>query len=231
MLLKLSDIWVRYGHISAVCGVSLEVAPGEVVSVIGPNGAGKTSLLAGIMGLAPQTGSIVLDGVALERRNSSARSAAGIGYVPTGRGVFGTLSVKENIAVACRGDFKRTWDRLTGWFPILAGKADALASQLSGGQRQMVSIARAMASAPKVLLLDEVSMGLSPIAIGQVREVVGILAREGVSIVLAEQNASLAMAVSDRCMVLVRGETRLAGTPGELRNRPEVEALYLGRSI
>jgi branched-chain amino acid transport system ATP-binding protein len=230
MLLKLSNFNVTYGPITAVSGFQLEVAAGEVVAVIGPNGAGKTSLLAGIMGLVRHQGELSLDGVSLSRATPYVRCKAGMSYVPTGHGVFPSLSVRDNILVASGGS-REVWSRLCGWFPLLDAKKTAAASKLSGGQRQIVSIARAMATMPKILLLDEPSMGLSPIAVGQVKEAISIFVANKVGVIVSEQNAALALSVSDNCVLMVRGERRLAGTPQQLKGRPEIEALYMGRKI
>jgi branched-chain amino acid transport system ATP-binding protein len=231
MSLAFRKLRVAYGPVVAIEGLDLEVDEGQVVAIIGPNGAGKTSMLAAAIGLIPHAGAVVLDGKDLSRLRSFDRSRAGLGYVPSGKGVFGTLTVRDNVRVAAGKDFDAAWKRLTGWFPILETKALSLGSELSGGQQQIVSIARAMATSPRYLLLDEPSIGLSPIAVEHLAEVVRVLQRQKVSILLSEQNAGLAMTLSDRCVLLVRGEVRMSGTPDELRDKPEVEALYLGRSV
>jgi len=231
MSLKLHDVSVAYGPVQAIRGLQLEVAPGSIVAVIGPNGAGKSSLLAGVLGLAPLQGAVELDGKDISRVPSHARSHFGLGYVPSARGVFTTLTVTENMQVAAGARFDLVWRDLTAWFPILVEKAHALGSELSGGQQQIVSIARAMAARPRYILMDEPSIGLSPIAIGWLVDAIRRLRAAGVGVLLTEQNAGLALTVSDYCLLMVRGEVRLAGTPDELRGKPEVEALYLGRSV
>jgi branched-chain amino acid transport system ATP-binding protein len=230
MPLGFRKLKVSYGPIVAIEDIDLTVGEGEVVAIIGPNGAGKTSLLAAAIGLVQHSGTVMMDGRDLSQLRSFDRSRAGLGYVPSGKGVFSTLTVRDTVRVAAGRDFNEAWERLTDWFPILATKAQSLGSELSGGQQQIVSIARAMATNPRYLLLDEPSIGLSPIAIEHLAEVVRVLQRQKVSILLSEQNAGLAMTLSDRCVLLVRGEVRLSGTPDELRNKPEVEALYLGRT-
>lgn len=231
MPLELRRLRVTFGPIVAVTGVDLTVGEGQIVSVIGPNGAGKTSLLAATIGLVSHAGTISLDGAELSRLPPYARIRAGLGYVPSGKGVFPALSVRENIRVAAGKDFEAAWQRLTTWFPIVATKAASLGSELSGGQQQLVSIARAMATSPRYLLLDEPSIGLSPIAIEALAGALRVLQEQKVSILLAEQNAALAMTLSDQCHLAVRGEIRLSGAPQELRSNPEVEALYLGRTM
>jgi branched-chain amino acid transport system ATP-binding protein len=231
MPLKLDGLCVRYGPIRAASDITLEVPPGEVVSVIGPNGAGKTSLLRGVVGLVQHTGRIEVDGVDIARLPAHRRTRAGLGFVPDGEGVFRGLTVYEHIRVAAGRDHGEAWERLTDAFPLLATKQNAKGAELSGGQQRVVSIARALASRPKYIVLDEPSMGLSPIAIQGVVESIQALSRHGVGILLAEQNAALALRISKVCHVLVRGEIRLTGTPDELRDRSEVEALYLGRAL
>jgi branched-chain amino acid transport system ATP-binding protein len=231
MPLQLQRVRVAFGAIQAVREVSLEVEPGRIVAVIGPNGAGKTTLITAVIGLTPHAGRVVADGQGLELAPAHRRSQAGLGYVPAGKGVFSTLTVREHVRVAAGAAFEDAWRQLVDWFPVLDTKQGALGSELSGGQQQIVSIARAMATGPKYLLMDEPSMGLSPIAIRQLAEAITTLRGNGVGILLTEQNAGLALSLSDACHVMVRGEVRLSGLPAELRNRPEVEALYLGRTV
>jgi len=200
------------------------------VAVIGPNGAGKTSLLASLMGLAPGSGSIRLDETELVGRPTHLRSRAGLAYVPSSKGVFTSLSVRETIMAAAGRDFASVWADIVRWFPIIGQKAAALGSDLSGGQQQIVSIARAMATRPRYILMDEPSIGLSPIAVGQLVEAIRVLRNTGVGILLSEQNAVLALSVSDHIALMVRGEIRLSGRPDELRGRDDVEGLYLGRA-
>lgn len=230
MSLSLRNLSVAYGPIVAVAGASLDVEPGRVVAVIGPNGAGKTSLLASVMGLAPGAGSVQLDSSELIGRATHLRSRAGLSYVPSAKGVFTSLSVRETIMAAAGADFDAVWRDICGWFPIIEQKQAALGSDLSGGQQQIVSIARAMATRPRYILMDEPSIGLSPIAVGQLVEAVRVLQQTGVGVLLSEQNAVLALSVSDHIALMVRGEIRLTGTPDELRGRDDIEGLYLGRA-
>lgn len=232
MSLALRDIGVRFGPVAAVQGVSLDVPEGKIVSVIGPNGAGKTSLLNAVMGLTPHSGEIAIAGRALGRAPAHKRARAGIGYVVGGQSVFRTMSIKDNVRLgADTAEFPRIWDQLCGWFPLLAQRHASLGAALSGGQQQIVGIARAMAARPKFLLMDEPSMGLSPIAIGQVVEALEHLTAQGIGVLLAEQNAALAMRVSSYCSLLVRGEKRLEGEPRDIEGRAEVRALYLGETL
>lgn len=230
MSLSLRDLSVAYGPIVAVSGVSLDVEAGRVVAVIGPNGAGKTSLLASVMGLAPGSGSVKLDDEELIGRAPHQRARAGLAYVPSVKGVFTSLTVRETIMAAAGHGFEAAWQDICGWFPLIAQKADALGSDLSGGQQQIVSIARAMATRPRYILMDEPSIGLSPIAVGQLVEAIRVLQQTGVGVLLSEQNAVLALSVSDHIALMVRGEVRLSGTPEEVRGRDDIEGLYLGRA-
>jgi branched-chain amino acid transport system ATP-binding protein len=231
MTLRIDKLKVAHGPIVAVNGFSAVVEPGKVIAVIGPNGAGKSSLLAAIGGQLPHDGSVELGGTRLDGMPSHKRAHAGLGFVPSGRGVFPSISVRDHVRMSAGPRDKETWDRLVGWFPILADKQDALGSNLSGGQQQIVSIARAMAADPKFLLMDEPSIGLSPIATDQLTAAVRTLARQNVGILLTEQNAGLALKLSDFCILMVRGDTYLSGRPEELKDRPEIEALYLGREV
>jgi branched-chain amino acid transport system ATP-binding protein len=210
---------------------SAGVEPGQVVAVIGPNGAGKSSLLAAVGGQLPHGGSVELAGIPLDGMPSYRRAQAGLGFVPSGRGVFPSISVRDHVRMAAGPRDRETWSRLVDWFPILKDKQAALGSNLSGGQQQIVSIARAMAGDPKFLLMDEPSIGLSPIATDQLAAAVRTLTRQNVGILLTEQNAGLALKLSDYCILMVRGEIALTGHPQDLRDRPEIEALYLGRGV
>lgn len=231
MTLRIDKLRVAHGPIVAVNGFSAVVEPGQVVAVIGPNGAGKSSLLAAIGGQLPHGGSVELAGTRLDALPSYKRARAGIGFVPSGRGVFPSISVRNHVRMSAGARDREMWDRLVEWFPILADKREALGANLSGGQQQIVSIARAMAGDPKFLLMDEPSIGLSPIATDQLAAAVRTLARQHVGILLTEQNAGLALKLSDYCILMVRGDTYLSGRPDELRDRPEIEALYLGRAV
>jgi branched-chain amino acid transport system ATP-binding protein len=231
MALTLEAVGVRYGPIIAAREIHIEVPPGEVVSVIGPNGAGKTSLLRGVVGLVPHSGVVSIDGAPISKLPAHRRARAGLGFVPDGEGVFRGLTVYEHIRAAAGRKHVQVWDELVEAFPLLATKRRAKGQELSGGQQRIVSIARALATSPKYIVLDEPSMGLSPLAIQSVVESIQALSSHGVGILLSEQNAALALRISRFCHVLVRGEIQLTGTPDELRERKEIEALYLGRAL
>lgn len=228
MSLKVRDLRVAYGAAVAVHGISLTVEPHTVVSVIGPNGAGKSSFLSGVMGVVPSAGGVEVDGFPFQSLSSSARSRSGLSYVPDGPGIFPDLTVKEHIRVAGGRCWKKRWVELVERFPLLEEKQDSPARDLSGGQKQTVSIARALASDPSYILLDEPSMGLSPIAIIGVIAAIEELSSGGVGVLLVEQNSSLALGVSDEVHVVVRGSVVASGTPQELRAK-NLAALYLGQ--
>lgn len=230
MALDVRDLRVAYGPITAVEGVSLTVEPRAVTSIVGPNGAGKSSVIRAIMGFVRGSGDVALDGTSLSRRRPHARARAGLAYVPDGQGVFPDMTVREHIRVAAGAGWEERWESLVGLFPVLGEKQAARASELSGGQQQALSIARALASQPRYILLDEPSMGLSPVAIKSVVEAVEQLSGTGVGVLLAEQNAALALSVSARVHVMVRGQIRRSAEPSELRGTDELRALYLGRA-
>ncbi|MBO9523461.1 MAG: ABC transporter ATP-binding protein [Nocardioidaceae bacterium] len=232
-MLEVRDLHVSYGSIAAVKGLSLTVSPGEVVALVGANGAGKSSTLAAIAGVvAPASGSVELDGVALGGRTPEWIARQGISLVPEGRDVFASLTVAENlhlgtIARADRDSAAEATDRLLARFPVLDRYRDTPAGKLSGGEQQQLAIARALLSAPGILLLDEPSLGLAPKMVDLVFEVVAELREEGVGVLLVEQNALRAVAVADRSYVLRRGELVLAGTREELSQDGQLADLYL----
>ena len=233
-LLEVRDLQVAYGHVHAVRGVSLSVPEGSIVTLIGPNGAGKTSILSALSGLVrPAGGTVRLGGEDVTGLPAHATVAAGLSLVPEGRAVLGRMSVEENLVLAgerrqppgaLRGAIEEQYRR----FPILGERRDQPAGTLSGGQQQMLAFARALLARPRVLLLDEPSMGLSPILVQQVFEMVQAIHREGVTILLVEQNARLALAVSDHAYVLEHGRLVLEGRSAELTTDPRVQAAYLG---
>jgi branched-chain amino acid transport system ATP-binding protein len=231
MTLELDRVTVAYGHIRAVEGVSLTVEPGQVVAVVGPNGAGKSSLIRAVMGLLPHGGEVRIDGKNVSRLPAHKRSRAGMALVPDGRGVFPELTVDAQLEMAAGKRAVAVRQELDKAFPLLRDKGQALGGQLSGGQQQTVSIARALATEPSYVLMDEPSMGLSPVAVQQVVEAIEALGGMGAGILLAEQNVRLALKTSQYCHVMVRGELVLSGPSAELLNDPAVEALYMGSAV
>ena len=233
-LLDVADLSVRYGGVSAVHGISLAVGPGEAVGIIGANGAGKTSTLRAILGLAPRTARrITFDGHDLLRTPAHRIVRHGIGYVPEGRHVFSPLSVQKNLLL---GAYTRRWDQqaraslgeVYDIFPVLGEMQARQAGALSGGQQQMLAIGRALMSRPRMLVLDEPSMGLSPILVGSILEVLLRLRDQGLSILLVEQNATLTFEATQRCLVMENGHAVLTGTAAELRRNDDVRRIYLG---
>lgn len=232
-MLEVRGLEVHYGGICAVRGVDLDVATGEKVALIGANGAGKTSTLKAIARMLPARGSVKLGGEAIEQAPPHLLVRKGLALVPEGRGVFARLSVLENLEMgAYVRDDKATIaadiERVFGLLPRLKERAGQTAGTLSGGEQQMVAIGRALMSRPRILLLDEPSMGLSPIMVDTVFEVIREVAREGVTLLLVEQNARLALSLCDRGCVMDGGEITLTAPAAELLDNPAVRAAYLG---
>ena len=230
-LLELHGVEARYGPVKALHGVSLQVADGEMVAVLGANGAGKTTTLRAISGTVRRSGEVVFAGKKLSRRpDSTAR--AGIAHVPEGRGTFTELSVTENLRLGAytrRVNLKQEAQRVYKFFPRLEERRDQQAGTLSGGEQQMLALGRAMMARPKLLLLDEPSLGLAPIVVGQIFAVLERMkSDEGISVLVVEQNASLALAHAARAYVLEVGNVVVEGTSDELRANEAVRKSYLG---
>jgi branched-chain amino acid transport system ATP-binding protein len=232
-LLAVEKLVSRYGRIEVLHGLSLEVPQGEIVCLIGSNGAGKTTLLKAISGVQPVArGAIYFRGKAIERLPAHQRVAIGIAQVPEGRQVFGPLSVDDNLRLGAwphrdqqlAGDLEKIYSM----FPALAEKRTHAAGSLSGGQQQMLAIGRALMARPKLLLLDEPSMGLAPQLVEQIFTVIADLKRQGLTILLVEQNAYGALAIADRAYVIETGRITLAGSAGALLDDTRVRAAYLG---
>ena len=235
-LLELKQLQVAYGGIQAVKGIDLIVGHGELVCLIGANGAGKTTTLKGITGLQPvKSGSIHYDGEDITGKPAFRLVRRGLSMVPEGRGVFGALSIDENLAMGAytrtdQARIREDVDRVFALFPRLKERRKQTAGTLSGGEQQMLAMGRAMMSRPKLLLLDEPSMGLAPLMVQKVFETVLAIAREGVTILLIEQNAKLALEVSTRGYVMESGEITLSGESRQLLSDPKVRAAYLGEA-
>ena len=230
-LLELHGVEARYGPVKALHGVSLQVADGELVAVLGANGAGKTTTLRAISGTVRRTGEVMFAGKKLSRRpDSTAR--AGIAHVPEGRGTFSELSVWENLrlgAYARRANLKQEAQRVYKFFPRLEERRDQQAGTLSGGEQQMLALGRAMMARPRLLLLDEPSLGLAPIVVGQIFAVLERMkSDEGISVLVVEQNANLALTHAARAYVLEVGKVVVEGTSDELRANEAVRKSYLG---
>jgi len=240
LLLEVRDLHVAYGHVQAVRGITLAVGAGQVVTLIGPNGAGKSSTLAAVAGLvAPESGAIRLEGRDVTRLPAHRAVAAGIVLVPEGRAMLARMSVEENLrlAVEMRPEGARAAGREAlieaqcRRFPVLGERRRQAAGSLSGGEQQMLAIARGLLARPRILLLDEPSMGLAPLLVRQIFDLVEAIHREGTTILLVEQNARLALQVSDYAYVLERGRIALEGPSKELSADPRVQAAYLGGAV
>jgi branched-chain amino acid transport system ATP-binding protein len=234
MLLEVKNLWVHYDRIEAVKGVSLQVNEGSTVAFAGANGAGKTTILKTISGLkSPTSGEIRLNGKRIEREDAADIVKLGIAHCPEGRRIFPFMTVLENLQM---GAFKRTdeagirndLEEIYVTFPILKERSKQKAGTLSGGEQQMLAIARALLSKPKLLLLDEPSLGLSPIMVRQVAQIIARIRQMGIGILLVEQNSVMALRLADYAYVLETGKIFIEGIAGELLRNPKVKEAYLG---
>jgi len=233
-LLEIGDLHVSYGQVDAVRGVSLALLPGQIVSVIGPNGAGKTTLLGAAMGLLPSQGRLRFDGIDLRALDVEARVERGLCLVPEKRELFGELTVLDNLTLGAYTQrrhgtpLRGRLDAVYARFPRLAERVAQRADTLSGGERQMLAIGRALMCSPRLLMLDEPSLGLAPLVVQEIFAIVRRLRDDGVAILLVEQNARAALESSDHGYVLETGEVRLSGASSQLAADPRVQATYLG---
>lgn len=233
-LLQLASVDTYYGRIQALRGASLDIAAGGITAVLGANGAGKSTLLKTVMGLIedqPDKGTIHFDGRPIHGAETEDIARAGIAYVPEGREVFRELTVLENLhagAFARRDGTAADLERMFGYFPRLRERREQWAGTLSGGEQQMLAIARALMGRPRLLLLDEPSLGLSPLLVKEIFAILRIINAAGVTIVLVEQNARMALSVAARALVMERGRFVLDGTAEELAADPDVQEFYLG---
>ena len=234
-LLELSGLSVSYGPVEAVHQVDLEVRSGEIVTVIGPNGAGKTTLLSAAMGLLASRGEIALDGQRIARPSVEAMVAHGVALVPEKRELFGEMSVEDNLLLGGfslwrkgQRDQSARMEEVFAIFPRLKERRAQLASTLSGGERQMLAIGRALMARPRLLMLDEPSLGLAPLIVKEVLQVVASLRNHGVSVLLVEQNARAALKVADRAYVLEMGAVALTGQARDLLGDQRIIDTYLG---
>ena len=237
VILRLANIESSYGPVQAIRGVSLEVRKGDIVTVLGANGAGKTTILKTISGIIdPQKGTVWFDGEEIQKRNPDWIVRRGISHVPEGREVFALLTVRENLLMgaytrkdrdAVAGDIERMYN----YFPILRERQNQEAGQLSGGQQQMLAIARALMSKPKLLLLDEPSLGLSPKLVKEIFEIIKrVNAEEGTTMLLVEQNANIALATANYGYVLEVGRVVMQDTRERLLEKEDIKEFYLGMS-
>jgi branched-chain amino acid transport system ATP-binding protein len=233
-LLELTDVTAEYGPIKALHGVSLVVEPGQIVALLGPNGAGKTTTLRAISGTVPRGGGIEFDGRSL--RGVSAENAArrGVGHVPEGRGTMVQLSVADNLRMGAytrndRAGIAADTERVFGYFPILRERQGQSAGTLSGGEQQMLAIARALMAGPKLLLLDEPSLGLAPLVVKSIFEIITSINRDqGVAVLLVEQNANLALGIAHTAYLLETGRVAASGRAAELARDESIRRSYLG---
>jgi branched-chain amino acid transport system ATP-binding protein len=230
-LLELHNVEARYGPVKALHGVSLHVGEGELVAVLGANGAGKTTTLRAVSGTVRRAGEVTFAGSKLPRR-PDATARAGIAHVPEGRGTFTELSVWDNLRLGAytrRGNLKEDAQRVFSYFPLLERRRDQQAGTLSGGEQQMLALGRAMMARPKLLLLDEPSLGLAPLIVKEIFEVLArVKEKDGMSVLVVEQNANLALAHATRAYVLEVGRVVVTGTSNELRANESVRKSYLG---
>ena len=233
-LLKVENLSVYYGMIQALKGIGFEVYPGEIVSLIGANGAGKTTTMQSVVGLIPaKSGSVTFEGNDITKTPCHKIVHMGMTQVPEGRRIFQELTVYENLLMGAysikdQSNFKNDLEAIYTRFPRLAERRNQIAGTLSGGEQQMLAMGRAIMSHPKLLMLDEPSMGLSPLLVDQVFEIIKDINRDGTTILLVEQNARKSLAISDRAYVLENGEIVLSGTGEELAASEMVRKAYLG---
>ncbi|AEA61804.1 MULTISPECIES: ABC transporter ATP-binding protein [Burkholderiaceae] len=233
-MLTVTGLQVNYGGIQAVKGVDMEVRQGELVTLIGANGAGKTTTMKAITGLKPfSAGDILYDGKSIKGVPTHELLKRGLAMVPEGRGIFARMSILENMQMGAylrtdKEGIKKDVERMFGFFPRLRERATQFAGTLSGGEQQMLAMARAIISKPKLLLLDEPSMGLSPIMVEKIFEVVREISKEGLTVLLVEQNARLALQAADRGYVMDSGTVTMTGNARDMLDDPKVRAAYLG---
>lgn len=238
-MLQVEEIYAYYGHLQVLHGVSLEVREGELVAVIGPNGAGKTTLLRSIVGLVRTKGKIFFEGEELNRVGTEKMVERGISIVPERRELFSLLTVGENLELGAysilkRGEkeeFKRRLSQVEEIFPVLRERRKQKAETLSGGEQQMLAIGRALMSAPRLLLLDEPSLGLAPKVVREIFEVIKRLKERGMTLLLVEQDAKLALSLADRAYVMRSGEVVAEGEGKGLLENPLVREIYFGKSL
>ncbi|MFE3447052.1 ABC transporter ATP-binding protein [Nocardia sp. NPDC059180] len=235
-MLEVDEIFVNYGRIQALHGISLRVAEGELVTLLGANGAGKTTTMRALSGLLPLTkGRILFEGRDISRMKAHERVVAGLIQAPEGRGIFPGMTVQENLDMGCyarpfkqKPEYAATLDRVFDLFPRLQERRKQIGGTLSGGEQQMLAIGRSLMARPRLLLLDEPSMGLAPMVIQQIFRIVSEINEQGTTVLLVEQNARQALKRSDRGYILETGEVTKTGTGADLLDDPAVKSAYLG---
>jgi branched-chain amino acid transport system ATP-binding protein len=232
VLLSVTDAHVAYGKVEAVRAVNLEVRSGEIVTIIGANGAGKTTLLNAVMGILPLKGGVRFEGADVSKLDIEDRVAAGLCLVPEHRELFGTMNVEDNLQLGAfridKATAANSFERVYSLFPRLKERRKQLAGTLSGGEQQMLAMGRALMGAPKLLMLDEPSLGLAPIIVADIFRIVAELKAAGVAVLLVEQNAQAALKIADRAYVMELGEFILDGAASDIAQNQRVVASYLG---
>lgn len=233
-MLKINDLHVSYGGIRAIRGVSLEIPDKEIVTLIGANGAGKSTTLRSVAGLVkPDSGSIELDGQELVGKSPNEIITHGIALVPEGRRVFANLTVLENIKIGGylrKDSLDEDIEKMYSLFPILKERNWQLAGTLSGGEQQMLAVARALMSKPKIIMMDEPSLGLAPLIVRDIFDIIKEINKQGVTVLLIEQNANMALKIADRAYVMETGKITMSGTGAELLADERIRKAYLGKS-
>lgn len=233
-MLEVKDLEVCYGVIRAVKGVSFSVEKGEVIALIGANGAGKTTILHTITGLIPaKSGSVVFEGKELTKTPAHKIVGMGMAHVPEGRRVFQQLSVLENLRLGAytrkdKAGIRESLEKVYARFPRLEERKNQIAGTLSGGEQQMLAMGRALMSNPRIILMDEPSMGLSPLLVSEIFDIIRVISESGTTVLLVEQNAKKALAIADRAYVLETGSITLSGNASDLMHDPSVQKAYLG---
>ena len=233
-ILEVEGLSARYGHVEALRAVDLHVYEGELVAVLGPNGAGKSTLMRALMGLVRNEGRVRFRGASVPRADPVAAAGLGMVLVPEGRGIFAPMTVAENLELGAyllngnKGEFARRHDRVLSLFPRLKERLAQAAGSLSGGEQQMLAVGRALMSAPKILLLDEPSLGLAPRVVEEILNTLGDLNRDGLAIILVEQKAPLALKLAKRAYLLSVGTVAAEIDPREVKSHDELARFYLG---
>ena len=238
-ILSVKNVETYYDKVRALHGVSFDMQEGKITTILGLNGAGKTTMLNTIMGLLddqPDKGTITFEGKPIQGLDTEKIVSKGIGYVPEGREVFDELTVRENLLVGAylrksKKDIKSDIEKMYGFFPVLKERSTQLAGTLSGGEQQMLAVSRALMNKPKLILMDEPSLGLSPALVKMIFEIIPVIKSEGVSILLVEQNANMALKIADYGYIMENGRFVTSGTAEELKNDEDVKEFYLGVKV
>ncbi len=236
-MLEIRDLHIKYGGIHALKGISLHVEEKEIVTLLGANGAGKSTTVRAVSGVVPiSSGEIVFEGHPINRIPAHAIQRLGLVHIPEGRKIFANLTVRENLIMGAynnkdKVDVAQTTDLVLTTFPVLATRIEQLGGTLSGGEQQMLAIGRAMMSKPKLLMMDEPSLGLAPMIVAEVFRIIQQIRNEGVTVFLIEQNANAALKIADRAYLLETGRIVLEGSGAELLNNPKIKQAYLGEAL